>query len=266
MTGQFRRRHGPPVRVWPISAEPAPAWVEAAFGHLLDAWRKMYPGHIVVDMEAVSDSVLRPELFERRYEPVPPPDVSAVLGTPAGNAAVVAKLHEMAESVGAVFVPDPDKLARCGGLKPGWLARDVAKAQTRAEELAWPPKPSPDVREALEADDGAEQILRDLLSEYDEEAGVIQVSPSVHCRVCTDGVSPTDGLCPLHRAERLLKQAALWRRAVEMDLTAEDRRAQAERCACRGMDEWCVCQNSADAQTLAERRAALARMGGGDGG
>jgi len=65
-----------------------------------------------------------------RYERVPAGD--ALLGTPEGNAAVVAKLTEMAESVGVVFVPDPDKLARCGGVTAG-DAREALAPESDAE-------------------------------------------------------------------------------------------------------------------------------------
>lgn len=43
-------------------------------------------------------------------------------------------------------------------------------------------------------------------------------------------------------------------------LSDAEQKAQAARCACRGSDDYCVCQNAPDATTKAERRAA-ARIG-----
>src|SRR3546814_14610115 len=64
-----------------------------------------------------------PEAFARDYEPVPADPAPAVLGTPEGNAAVIAELHDLAAQVGMVFVPDPEKIAGVGGLPdpaPEW--------------------------------------------------------------------------------------------------------------------------------------------------
>src|SRR3546814_19057139 len=64
-----------------------------------------------------------PEAFARDYEPVPADPAPAVLGTPEGNAAVIAALHDLAAQVGMVFVPDPEKIAGVGGLPdpaPAW--------------------------------------------------------------------------------------------------------------------------------------------------
>ena len=41
-------------------------------------------------------------------------------------------------------------------------------------------------------------------------------------------------------------------------LSMAEKAAQAARCGCRGADDWCVCQNAPDRQTIAERRAAAA--------
>ena len=38
-------------------------------------------------------------------------------------------------------------------------------------------------------------------------------------------------------------------------LTDTEQKAQAARCACRGSDDYCVCQNAPDLDTKAERRA-----------
>jgi len=38
-------------------------------------------------------------------------------------------------------------------------------------------------------------------------------------------------------------------------LTREEQRDQNKRCACRGSDDYCLCGNVPDAQTLAERKA-----------
>lgn len=44
-------------------------------------------------------------------------------------------------------------------------------------------------------------------------------------------------------------------------LTDAEQKAQATRCACRGSDDYCVCQNAPDSVTKAERRAAAVTSG-----
>ena len=174
MTEQlYRRRAGEPVPVWDGEGD-VPEFVAAGLTRWADRegadtaaqWlaEDRKEGRLfLVDGSGELRSYTSTELA-RDYEPVPPaPDAPAVLGTPEGNAAVIAKLHEMAESVGMVFVPDPDKLARCGGLRPGWFAHDVERAAKRAEELFGhlADNPAPDAREALrQAVDAMERGLR----------------------------------------------------------------------------------------------------------
>lgn len=43
---------------------------------------------------------------------------------------------------------------------------------------------------------------------------------------------------------------------TDLRLTAEEQKAQGKRCWCRGSDEYCGCQNVADATTRQERSAA----------
>lgn len=40
-------------------------------------------------------------------------------------------------------------------------------------------------------------------------------------------------------------------------LSEAEQKAQGERCACRGSDDYCPCQNAPDAKTLADRASRL---------
>lgn len=46
----------------------------------------------------------------------------------------------------------------------------------------------------------------------------------------------------------------------DLTLTRDDQAAQAERCGCRGADDYCPCQNVPDRETLAQRSIKLASI------
>src|SRR3546814_898379 len=120
MTQQYRRRAGEPVEVWRVGDGEPPEWAKA--WHLYEACRK-HPGDTLMRYESGVIDFMLPEAFARDYEPVPADPAPAVLGTPEGNAAVIAELHDLAAQVGMVFVPDPEKIAGVGGLPdpaPEW--------------------------------------------------------------------------------------------------------------------------------------------------
>lgn len=75
------------------------------------------------------------EAHESERGPAP-----TVIGTPEGNAATIAKLNELAVQFGMVFVPDPEKIARAGGLPapadPDTYAADCSAALTRLARMA----------------------------------------------------------------------------------------------------------------------------------
>ena len=53
--------------------------------------------------------------------------------------------------------------------------------------------------------------------------------------------------------------------APGLGLSDADQKTQGARCACRGVDDYCPCQNAPDRITIAARKAALTTQGGGDG-
>src|SRR3546814_2890190 len=99
MTQQYRRRAGEPVDVWRVGDGEPPEWAKA--WHLYEACRK-HPGDTLMRYESGVIDFMLPEAFARDYEPVPADPAPAVLGTPEGNAAVIAELHDLAAQVGMV--------------------------------------------------------------------------------------------------------------------------------------------------------------------
>src|SRR3546814_15975258 len=112
MTQQYRRRAGEPVDVWRVGDGEPPEWAKA--WHLYEACRK-HPGDTLMRYESGVIDFMLPEAFARDYEPVPADPAPAVLGTPEGNAAVIAALHDLPAQVGGVVVPDPEPHAGVGG-------------------------------------------------------------------------------------------------------------------------------------------------------